>query len=127
MKKTILTLIAILFSASVFAKDYSYECSSYYWNGFDGENATMILKVSGDTAYANIMEVSWDDNLGGQLDAQYISYGVVKFVKFGADLYLDGSLLNGGRKLKDGSMGGIAKVEGLWKGHMYQYKFVCSR
>ena len=128
MKNMMLILATILFSTFAFARNYSYECTSYYWNGYEIDApATMVLEVNGDRAFANIMDVSWDDNLGGKLDAQYISYGVIKLIKFGETLLVEGSLLSGGKKLKDGGLGGIARVEGLWNGHLYQYKFICKR
>jgi hypothetical protein len=105
---------------------YNYSCWSFYWNGDDQQRGTMTLTVSGNSAKADIIEENWD-NLGGNIDRKYRPRGKMKFLKFGHNLILEESLVSGGHKLRDGSLGGIARVEGEGEGGFYQYKFICKR
>lgn len=105
---------------------YEYKCFSYYWNGDDHEKGTMLLEVTSKKATADILEVQWDENLGGDRDPDYNSRGAVKFVKFGYNLIVEKALLSGGKELRDGSLGGFARVEGEAEGGFYQYKFICK-
>ena len=123
MKKFIFLLALISFN--VFAHDY--KCFSYYWNGYENEKGTMLLSVDQNFADADIVEESWDKKIGGALNPKYKSEGKIKFIKYGHDLILEDVLINGGKILNDGSLGGIARVEGQGEGGFYQYKFICKR
>ena len=127
MKHLMMVIFAFLITTAVFAKGYSYQCFSYYWNGYENIKGTMNVEINGKVAKADILEVSWDDNLGGTLNPTYISLGAIKFVKFGYGLLLEEVLISGGKQLYDGSIGGIARVEGQAEGGFYQYKFICKR
>lgn len=127
MGKILLAVATLLLSTSAFAQRYEYKCFSYYWNGYDGLKGTMSLIVDGNTASADIDEEAWDQNLGGLLNPRYKSKGSIKFLKFGSQLILEEALVSGGKTLKDGKLGGIARVEGEAEGGFYQYKFICKR
>jgi hypothetical protein len=128
MKQFIIILaIAITVTGSdVFAAVYDYECYSYYWNGRN-EKGTMSLRVSKTIASADIHQKSWDKDLGGKINKNYKSKGSIKFLKYGYNLILEEALVEGGKALKDGSLGGIARVEGEAEGGFFQYKFICKR
>lgn len=126
MKNTLMVIATLLIGTTAFANTYEYKCYSFYWNG-DNEKGTMSLIVDSDSAKADIDSESWDENLGGKLNPKYKSKGSLKFFKFGDNLLLEGALVNGGKTLRDGSLGGIARVEGEAEGGFYQYKFICKR
>ncbi len=86
----------------------------------------MNLTISGTKASADILEESWD-HLDGPLNPKYKSKGSIPFIKFGDSLIVESTLANGGRELRDGQFGGIARVEGQAEGGFYQYKFICKR
>ena len=127
MKHLVMITCALLITTSVFAREYSYQCFSYYWNGYENIKGTMNVEVNDKVAKADILEVTWDEKLGGILNPTYISLGAIKFVKFGHSLLLEEVLISGGKQLYDGSIGGIARVEGQAEGGLYQYKFICKR
>lgn len=127
MKNSLMAIVTLLIGTTTFANTYEYKCFSYYWNGYKGAKGTMSLTVGGDTASADIAEESWDKNLGGNFNPNYKSKGSIKFVKFGSELILEESLVNGGKTLRDGTLGGIARVEGQAEGGFFQYKFICKR
>lgn len=122
---------ALLFQLSVssaFATNMDYRCFSYFWNGDEREKGTLELSIAQSSAQANIVEEMWDDGiLGGKIDQKYRSRGPVKYVRFGRYLIVEESMLTGGKRLRDGSMGGFVRVEGEAEGGFYQYKFVCRR
>lgn len=120
--------LCALISLNIFAHEttYNYKCFSYYWNGDDQQKGTMNLSVSEQSASANIVEELWDENLGGALNPNYRSRGSIEYAKFGQELIVEKVLIKGGKKLRDGSMGGFARVEGVAEGGFYQYKFVCK-
>lgn len=120
-----LLVLALLMSASAFGRAYDYDCYSFYWNGSDSGKGTMELSVNARKATADIHSESWD-NLGGLIDSSYRSRGERTFVKYGSELIVEKSLLTGGRRLRDGSWGGIARVEGEAEGGFFQYKFYCK-
>jgi|GEM_PF-4427232 len=128
MKNLSLFLLALVAvnSNSVFAESLEYKCFSYYWNGHDGDKGTMNLTVNAQEAHGDILEESWDEEIGGKLNPAYKSRGAVKYVKFGYNLILEKVLLSGGKELRDGEMGGFARVEGQAEGGFYQYKFICK-
>jgi hypothetical protein len=117
-----------LFKMTAFSDNFRYDCFSYYWNGYEGESSRkMSLTVTNKTqATADILEETWDKNLGGNLDVNYRSRGKIKYLKFGYELLLEDALLVGGKKLRDGTLGGFARVEGTAEGGFYQYKFICK-
>lgn len=121
------TFFVLVASSSAEAASYNYKCFSYYWNGYEGEKGTMKLSLNSKSARADILEESWDDDLGGSIDTKYRSRGSVKYVKFGANLIVEEALLEGGKELRDGSLGGFARVEGQAEGGFFQYKFICKR
>ena len=130
MKIIILSALLLIFSLPLAAgaTEFNYSCYCYHWNGYYYEKGTMDLTLNSNFAKANIIEVSWDDDsLGGSIDTKYRSRGSVKYVKFGKNLIVEESMLTGGKKLKDGNMGGFVRVEGRAEGGFYQYKFVCRR
>lgn len=128
MKNIIITLAMTLAASTSLANTYSYNCFSYYWNGYEHQKGTMTLIVSDRAAAADIVEESWEDgDLGGATNPKYKSKGAIKFVKFGDNLILEEALVSGGKQLNDGSLGGIARAEGEAEGGFYQYKFVCKR
>ena len=124
---TLMAIAALLIGTSAFANSYEYKCYSFYWNGYDHEKGTMSLTVDGNTATADINEEYWDENLGGKLNPKYKSKGPLKFLKFGSELLLEEALIDGGKTLRDGSLGGIARVEGQAEGGFFQYKLICKR
>ncbi|MCM2323018.1 MAG: hypothetical protein NDJ90_07125 [Oligoflexia bacterium] len=127
-KKLVVALLSLSTASSAFAGGIDYRCFSYYWNGDRHEKGTMDLSVAADSATANIVEELWDDGtLGGKIDSSYRPRGSVKYVKFGSNLIVEAALLSGGKKLRDGSLGGFVRVEGQAEGGFYQYKFVCRR
>lgn len=119
-----LLVLAALFSFGAEASSFGYECQSFYWNGLEG-SGTMDLAVNARRATADIREEMWDTNLGGKINANYRSRGKRPFVKYGNQLIVEKSLLTGGRRMRDGNWGGIARVEGQAEGGFYQYKFTC--
>lgn len=127
MKSLFLILAAVIGPVSVSAQDYDYKCFSYYWNGDNREKGTMTLSLNSRTATADIIEESWDKNLGGTLNEKYKSKGKIKFIKYGTNLIVEEALVSGGRALRDGSLGGFGRVEGQAEGGFYQYKFICKR
>lgn len=126
MKNALIVFATLLIGTSAFANTYEYKCYSFYWNG-ENQEGTMSLVVDGDTAKADIDEESWDKDLGGKLNPKYKSRGSLKFLKFGYELLLESALVKGGKTLRDGSLGGIARVEGEAEGGFFQYKFICKR
>jgi hypothetical protein len=118
-------VLAALISFGAHARPYDYECFSFYWNGYEGEKGTMDLTVNARKATADIHEVTWDEDLGGNLDTSYQSRGDIPYVRFG-EIIAEKSLLTGGRRLRDGNWGGFARVEGQAEGGFYQYKFICK-
>ena len=130
MNRTLLALALAFISlpTSAFAADFEYKCFSYYWNGKDNQKGTMDLVVGSNSAMANIVEESWDDDdIGGARDTKYKSRGRIEYVKFGSILIVEKVLLTGGKALDDGRLGGFVRVEGQAEGGFYQYKFVCKR
>jgi len=119
-------IIAVLFTTSVFASEYSYKCFSYYWNG-ENEKGTMILEVNEKNANAHIFAKDWDEKFSGNLDPKYNSQGAIKFAKFGYNVIVEQVLISGGKLLNDGSLGGLARVEGEAEGGFFQYKFICKK
>ncbi len=117
-------VLAALISFGAEARSYTYECKSIYWNGYN-ESGTMSLSVNARKATADIHEESWDEGLGGNLNPNYRSRSERPYVKFGGDLIVEKSLLTGGRRMRDGNWGGVARVEGQAEGGFYQYKFLC--
>jgi hypothetical protein len=125
--KIFLTLLFTSFlSLSSFAETFNYKCFSYYWNGRDDEKGTLLLKVNSKNAEADIVEESWDESIGGERNLNYKSRGAIRWAKFGYNLILEEVLLEGGKELKDGQWGGLARVEGQAEGGFYQYKFICK-
>jgi hypothetical protein len=118
-------LVLALLSFGAEARSFNYECHSFYWNGYE-DSGTMELSVNARKATADIREESWDENLGGKFNPNYRSRSERPYVKFGDDLIVEKSLLSGGRRLKDGNWGGIARVEGEAEGGFFQYKFLCT-
>lgn len=121
-----LLVLALFVSFGAHARSYDYECSSFYWNGEEGTQGFMDLSVNPRKAKADIRDESWDNSLGGSLNESYRSRGDRPYVKFGNELIVEKSLLTGGRRMRDGSWGGIARVEGQAEGGFYQYKFTCA-
>jgi hypothetical protein len=127
MKKFIFALVVTFnFPFFVFAANYNYKCFSYFWNGYEHESGTMDLTVNTKSATANSPEGGWGE-MGGKRNTKYKPRGAVEYVKFGNSLIVEKVLLTGGKELKDGSMGGIARFEGQAEGGFYQYKFICKR
>lgn len=124
MKRFIVLALLVSFGAE--ARSFKYDCQSFYWNGYQGESGTMELAVNARKATADIREESWDENLGGNINLNYQSRGDKPFVKFGNNLIVEKSLLTGGRRMRDGNWGGIARVEGKAEGGFFQYKFNCT-
>lgn len=105
------------------AANFKYKCFSY-----DGEKQIMVLALNAQKATADILGESWDeDNLGGRINPNYRPRGPASYVKYGYNLVVEKVLLTGGKQLRDGSIGGFARVEGEAEGGFYQYKFVCRR
>lgn len=127
MKNTILVIAAVLMGTSAFAETYKYNCFSFYWNGHQNEKGTMSLVVNGDTAKASIPGEEWAKSLGGKININYRSKGEIKFLNYGYGLILEEPLVTGGKRLRDQTLGGIARVEGRAEGGFYQYKFICKR
>ncbi len=131
--KLILSSIAsvLMFEASAFAaaNEYEYSCFSFYWNGDSSQHGTMSLTLTPKKASADIVEEQWDDEegLGGNIDPNYRSRGNLEVVRYGTNLIVEKSMLTGGRSLRDGSLGGIVRVEGQAEGGFYQYKFICKQ
>lgn len=119
-------VLALLMSTAAQASSYEYDCFSFYWNGSESEKGTMDLSVNARKASADIHYETWDNNLGGLLNQSYRSRSERTFVKFGNELIVEKSLLTGGRRLRDGNWGGIARLEGQAEGGFYQYKFICK-
>jgi hypothetical protein len=116
-------------SAQANTQSYKYTCYSYFWNGYADEKGTLDLTVDDEvTAQANLNNEDGDliEQVGGSRNRNYRSRGAIKYAKFEGGLVIEESLLSGGRTLKDGSMGGFARVEGEAEGGFYQYKFVCK-
>jgi hypothetical protein len=120
-----LMVLAVLVSFGAQARSFDYGCYSFFANG-SNDQQTMDLSVNARKATADIHEASWDNNLGGNLDSSYHSRGNVPFVKFGNELIVEKALLTGGKRLRDGSWGGVARVEGQAEGGFFQYKFICK-
>lgn len=127
MKTMFFVLVLSFVSAPAMAKTYKYRCYSYDWNGDSTERGEMSLTVSKTKATADIKSVSWDQGLGGPLDRSYKSRGPVRYLKFGDELILEEVLVDGGKTLREGDLGGFARVEGEAEGGFYQYKFICRR
>lgn len=123
MKRFIVLALFISFGAQ--ARSFNYECKSFFWNGHN-DSGTMELSVNARKASADIREESWDESLGGNINPNYRSRGETPYVKFGDSLIVEKALLTGGKRLRDGSWGGVARVEGQAEGGFYQYKFICT-
>ena len=121
-----LLVLALFLSFGVQARSYHYECNSFFWNGEEGIEGVMDLSVNARKATANIREESWDRVLGGNIVENYRSRSERPFVKFGNELIIEKALLTGGRRMRDGHWGGIARVEGSENGSFYQFKFNCT-
>lgn len=119
MKKSFLVAATLLFVTSAMADLYEYKCYSF--------RGSMTLIVDGDQAFADINGETWDKDIGGKQNLKYKSKGIIKFLKFGTNLLLEESLVDGGLELRDGTLGGIARVEGEAEGGFYQYKYICKR
>lgn len=131
MKNVIFILSVLLTTPFSMATEnvYNYRCFSYLVDGEKNTNETMSLSVSKQTARGNILNETWDDNLiGGDLDPHYKprTTGSIKFLKYGT-LIIEESLAEGGRRLNDGSLGGLARFEAVIEGSFTQFKFVCQR
>jgi len=119
MKRLLVLALFVSFGAQ--ARPYGYECYSY-----EGDTRIMDLTVNPRKATAMIREDAWNITLGGNLVQNYRSRGDIPFVKYGKELIVEKSLLTGGRRLRDGNWGGLARVEGKDGGEFFQYKFICK-
>ncbi len=126
MKKILFLGFVCFGSINTYAAGFSYKCYSYYWNG-NNDKGTMSLVINGNLAKADILEVQWDNNLGGILNVNYKPQGSMQFIKYGTNLIVEKALVLGGRKLDNVNFGGIARIEGIAEGGFYQYKFLCRR
>jgi len=84
----------------------------------------MSLSVSPTKAKADIHEQSWED-IDSPRDLDYRSRGQMAYARFG-ELIVEETMLTGGKVMRDGGMGGFARVEGEAEGGFFQYKFVCK-
>lgn len=114
-----LLVLALFVSFGAYARSYDYECQS-------NNDQVMDLSVNPRKATADIREESWDRNLGGNINESYRPRGDRPYVKFGNELIVEKSLLTGGRRMRDGNWGGIARVEGQAEGGFFQFKFNCT-
>lgn len=124
MKSLILSIFALIVSSSAYAhfETFHYTCFSYD----NDESYVMTLAADLAEAKASIEGQQWAEDLGGVRDQNYRSRGSIPYAKFGRELILERVLLDGGKPLNDGQMGGFARVEGEAEGGFYQYKFVCK-
>lgn len=120
--KVLSFLFIIVLSFSAQASTYKYKCFSYG----DSEKVTMDLSIDSQTATADILEMLWDQDIGGPLDENYKPRGNVKYLRYGHSLIVAPELVTGGKELRDGDLGGFARVEGEAEGGYYQYKFICK-
>ncbi len=127
--KSLFIILALSTSHIVMASAVdTYKCYSYQVNGQKNTDEIMLISVSESFSQGNILNESWDDHfIGGELNANYKSKGPIKYKKYGQNLVIEESLLNGGRQLNDGIFGGFARAEGEAEGGFFQYKFICKK
>lgn len=128
MKTLGLAVFTLFISQLGFAKTHNYQCFSYYWNGYDHEKGTMQLSVSLEKAEGKVQQQDdgFTDEVGGPRNLRYRSRGSMEMYKYG-NLIVEKTLTAGGRPLRDGSYGGLARWEGQAEGGFFQYKFICKK